>query len=434
MIESLVVTLREGIEAALVVGIILAYLKRMGKTSLNRYVYIGLGAAIIASILGAVLFTAIDFDPENEVLEGTMFLIAGVFVGSMVLWMRKTAKNMTATMENKLGRIVENTGDLKKQGWGLLAFTFFMVFREGIETVLFLSALSLGEAPVMGWVGGLAGIAMSVLFAYFFINGSVKINLAKFFNVTSLILMILVVRLFAGAAHEFSEVNLIPMNPTVMYFLGLIVRDSSSAIISMILLTLPIVMVLLDNSNKSQTEINTIKDPIARRQALAKVQQEKNWKYAVVGAAMAINLVLGWDLVEAWAKPTIDPMPETVTAQNGQVAISVDSLNDGLIHKYVYRANGTDVKFLLIKREDGSIGSGLDACEICGPQGYYQEEDNKESIICRNCNAPIAIPTIGFPGGCNPVAFEAQVNGDNVVIAAAQLTDKGVPVYNKKAN
>ncbi len=116
MIESLVVTLREGIEAALVVGIILAYLKRMDKTSLNRYVYIGLGAAIVASILGAVLFTALDFDPENEVLEGTMFLIAGIFVGSMVLWMRKTAKNIKATMETKLGRIVENTGDLKKQG------------------------------------------------------------------------------------------------------------------------------------------------------------------------------------------------------------------------------------------------------------------------------------------------------------------------------
>lgn len=434
MIESLVVTLREGIEAALVVGIILAYLKRMDKTSLNRYVYIGLGAAVVASILGAMIFTALDFDPENEILEGTMFLIAGVFVGSMVLWMRKTAKNMKQSMETKLGRIVETTGDLKKQGWGLLAFTFFMVFREGIETVLFLSALSLSEVPVMGWIGGLAGIAMAVLFAYFFINGSVKINLAKFFNVTSLILMILVIRLFAGAAHEFSEVKLIPMNPTVMYFLGIIVRDSSSAIISMILLTLPIMMVLLDNGNKSLTDINSIKDPIARRQALAKVQQEKNWKYAVVGAALAINLVLGWDLVEAWAKPTIDPMPVTITAQDGKLVVPADTLDDGLIHKYVYRANGTDVKFLLIKREDGSIGSGLDACEICGPQGYYQEEDNKTNIICKNCNAPIAIPTIGFPGGCNPVAFEAQGDGDNVVIAAAQLTDKGVPVYNKKAN
>lgn len=434
MIESLVVTLREGIEAALVVGIILAYLKRTGKTELSRYVYIGLGAAIVASILGAVLFTTFDIDADNEIFEGTMFLVAGIFVGSMVLWMRKTAKNLKQTMENKLGQIVESNADLKKQAWGLLAFTFFMIFREGIETVLFLSALSLGEAPVMGWVGGLAGIAMAVLFAYFFINGSVKINLAKFFNVTSLILMILVIRLFAGAAHEFAEIQLIPMNPTVMYFLGLIVRDSSSAIISMILLTLPIVMVLLDNSNKQQVDIAAIQDPIARRQALAKVKQEKNWKYAVVGAALAINLVLGWDLFEALAKPTIDPMPVTVTAQDGKVVIPMEGLNNGLIHKYVYRANGTDVKFLLIKREDGSVGSGLDACEICGPQGYYQEEDNKANIICRNCNAPIAIPTIGFPGGCNPVAFEAQVDGDNVVIAAQHLTDKGGPVYSKKAN
>lgn len=135
MIESLVVTLREGIEAALVVAIILAYLKRLDKTQLNRYVYIGLGTAVVASILGAVLFTMFDIEPDNEIFEGTMFLVAGIFVGSMVLWMRKTAKNMKQTMENKLGRIVESGADLKKQGWGLFAFTFLMIFREGIETV-----------------------------------------------------------------------------------------------------------------------------------------------------------------------------------------------------------------------------------------------------------------------------------------------------------
>ncbi len=434
MIESLVVTLREGIEAALVVAIILAYLKRLDKTQLNRYVYIGLGTAVVASVLGAVLFTMFDIEPDNEIFEGTMFLVAGVFVGSMVLWMRKTAKNMKQTMENKLGRIVESGADLKKQGWGLFAFTFFMIFREGIETVLFLSALSLGESPVMGWVGGLLGIAMSVLFAYFFIKGSIRINLAKFFNVTSMILMILVVRLFAGSIHEFAEIQLIPMNPTVMYILGLIVRENSTVIISMIMLTLPILMVLFDNSNKSAVNPSSISDPIARRQALAKINQEKQWKLAVVGAVVAINGILGWNLIESYLKPTIDPMPASVTAQDGKIAIATESLDDGLIHKYAYRANGTDIKFLLIKREDGSIGSGLDACEICGPQGYYQEEDNKTNIICKNCNAPIAIPTIGFPGGCNPVAVEAQVDGDNVVLAAAQLTDKGVPVYNKKAN
>lgn len=434
MIESLVVTLREGIEAALVVGIILAYLRRTDKTQLNRYVYIGLSLALVASIFGAVLFTTLDIDPENEIFEGTMFLIAGIFVGSMVIWMRKTAKNMKQTMENKLGRIVETNGDLKKQGWGLLAFTFFMIFREGIETVLFLSALSLGESPVMGWVGGLIGIAMAVLFAYFFINGSVKINLAKFFNVTSLILLILVIRLFAGSIHEFAEIQLIPMTPGIMYILGLIVRDNSTAIISMIMLTLPIVMILLDNSGKPQVDIAGIADPIVRRQALAKLQQEKNWRHAIIGAALAINIVLGWDLVEAMIKPTVDPMPVTLTAEDGKIIVPTDTLGDGLIHKYVYRANGTDVKFLLIKREDGSVGSGMDACEICGPQGYYQEEDNKTNIICKNCNAPIAIPTIGFPGGCNPVAFESQVDGDKVVIAADQLAQKGVPVYNKKAN
>src|SRR3972149_11186693 len=100
MIESLVITLREGIEAALVVGIILAYLAKTQRTALNRYVYVGLGLAVAASIGVAAFFQAIGFDPENEVLEGAMLGIGGVFLDTMVLWMARTAKNIQRDMED----------------------------------------------------------------------------------------------------------------------------------------------------------------------------------------------------------------------------------------------------------------------------------------------------------------------------------------------
>ena len=134
MIEALVVTLREGIEAALVVGIIVAYLNKVQKSELKKYAYSGLVLAIVASILGAVIFNLIGFDPENEVLEGIMFFTAAIFVGSMVIWMQKTSKNLKKEMEEKLHNIVnQDYTQSKKQGIGILAFTFFMVFTKELK-------------------------------------------------------------------------------------------------------------------------------------------------------------------------------------------------------------------------------------------------------------------------------------------------------------
>lgn len=228
MVEALVITLREGIEAALVVGIIVAYINKVQKSSLKKYAYSGLLLAIAASIIGAVTFSLIGFDPENEVLEGIMMFTAAAFVGSMVIWMQKTSKNIKKEMEEKLHKIVNQNSDtqLKKQGIGILAFTFFMVFREGIETVLFMAALTSENNAFMSFLGGFFGISLAVLFAIFFIRGSLKINLSRFFSVISWILIILVLRLLAGGVHEFGEVGIIPLSPIAMKIIGLIVRNN----------------------------------------------------------------------------------------------------------------------------------------------------------------------------------------------------------------
>lgn len=229
MIESLVITLREGIEAALVVGIILAYLRKTGKTGLSRFVYVGLGLAILASIGLAALFQVLEIDPENEVMEGTMLGIAGVFVATMVAWMWQTARNIKGQMEDRLQSIVgdsESRYDFN-QALGLAAFTFFMVTREGFETVLFLAAATLGEFDFLTALGGAIGVALAVLFAIFFIRGSLRINLSRFFSVTGIVLLLLAVKLIAGSLHEFAEVEMIPMSREVMNVLGYFVRDAS---------------------------------------------------------------------------------------------------------------------------------------------------------------------------------------------------------------
>lgn len=421
MVESLVITLREGLEAALVIGIILAYLARTGRTRLNTYVYNGLVLAVLASIAGAVVFHAIGFDPENEVLEGTMLLTAAVFVGSMVIWMWRTAKNLRQEMETKIDQIVETRQVGTGQGIGILLFTFFMVFREGIETVLFMAALSGETSPVLKYVGAIAGLGLAALFAVFFIRGSLQINLQRFFKVTGLILLVLVFRLFAGSLHEFGEVGIIPINPVVMKVIGYIVRDSGSEIISMMLLTLPIIMVLLDVRNKPSVQLDAIKDSVERRKVLAQLNRTRAWKYSVVASAVVINLILGANLVAAMTRQVYDPTPVPVEAKDGKVRVPIAELRDNILQKFYLNVDGTKVRFMVLKRNDGTFGTGLDACLICGNPGYFQEDGDTLNIICKNCNAPIPIPTVGMPGGCNPVALKAEAKGGEVVLDAADL-------------
>src|SRR3990172_3093503 len=126
MTESLIITLREGIEAALVVGIILAYLKKTDRQSLSSFVYVGIGLAILASLAAAMVFYALEIDPENEYIEGAIMGVAAIFVASMVWWLQKTAKNIKGHMEGKLQSLVQEAKPKKQQGLGLLLFTFLM--------------------------------------------------------------------------------------------------------------------------------------------------------------------------------------------------------------------------------------------------------------------------------------------------------------------
>ncbi len=294
MVESLVITLREGIEAALVIGIILAYLRKTGQESLRRPVYLGLALAVIASLGVAWFFRAVGFDPDNEYLEGALYAVAGLFVASMVIWMWRTARGLKGEMESRLSAIISTPKAGGASVLGLLLFTFFMAFREGVETVLFLAAVGLGEeANPLGLVGALLGLALACLFAVLFIRGSIKINLGRFFKVTGVVLLVLAAKLFAGAAHEFGEVKLIPLNKEIMAVLGYLVRDDTATMLVMALVAVPIFLLLWESLRQPRLASVLGESAAERRKRLALARLERTWQIALGAATLAIVLALG---------------------------------------------------------------------------------------------------------------------------------------------
>ena len=207
MTAALLIAFREGLEAALIVGIVLGYLKKTGQSGYNRHTWMGVGVAIAASIALAAGIQLADakFEGRNEeIFEGVaMFLAVGVLTW-MIFWMRHQSHSIKSSLERDIEQAVGTN-----QGRGLAALTFLAVFREGVETVLFLSAAAFTNNEMDTLLGGCVGLILAVLLGYLIYISAVQLDLRRFFNVTSALLLLFAAGLFAHGIHEFQEAGLI---------------------------------------------------------------------------------------------------------------------------------------------------------------------------------------------------------------------------------
>ena len=241
MLQAFIITLREGVEAALIVSITLAYLAKIGRDDLRKSVYAGLAAAFAGSIAVAVVVSRLKLN--EEIFEGWVMLVAAVFVVTMIVFMMKTGRKLKGEIEGKVGLFA--SGD----AWiGLFLFVFLMVMREGVETVLILSAVTLNSSQLTSFIGTLSGVIVAILFGVMFVKGSVKINLQKFFRVTTAILFLVAGQLVISGLHELSENGVLPSSRQEMAIIGPIVRNDFFFFIT--ILALAALMVLFEMKSR----------------------------------------------------------------------------------------------------------------------------------------------------------------------------------------
>lgn len=208
MIASYLITLREGIEAALIVAIILSYLKRVSAYQLARPVYYGTALGILGSVAAGALFImlAIEFEGTSEQLfEGSTMLLAAAILTSMIFWMQRNSKAYSDDLKLKVQAAIS-----RNQSYGLAVLAFVSILREGIETVLFLGSANFSSTGVQTLVGGSLGLATAVLLGIALIRYSVKLNLRTFFNATGILLVFFAAGLVAHGLGEYGEAGLIP--------------------------------------------------------------------------------------------------------------------------------------------------------------------------------------------------------------------------------
>src|ERR1700675_599854 len=416
MLQAFIITLREGVEAALIVGITLAYLTKIGRQELRKTVYAALIAAFLGSIGVAVVISRTHLN--EDVFEGWIMLVAAFFVITMVIFMMKTARKMKGEIEGKVGLLAGN------DAWfGLFVFIFLMVLREGAETVLILSAVSLNSTGLMSFLGTLLGVLSAIAFGVMFVKGSVRINLQKFFRITTAIMFLVAAQLVISGLHELSESGVIPSSKREMSIIGPIVRNDLFFFVT--IFALAALMVLFDAKRREAVVEPT--SPAERRKAAWSARRDRLWMASVYVFSFVFIAMLTAEFVYAKSQSALSPSTE-VTFINGQVTIPLAQVSDGDLHRYQAQENGTPIRFWLYQKPDGKIATVFDACQICGAVGFYK---SRHGVICKSGAAPINPQSVGTAGGCNPIPLKATQTADSVIIREADVA-AGSRVFEKQ--
>ncbi len=418
MLQAFVITLREGVEAALIVGIVFAYLNKVGRPELKRTVIHAVLAAVVASVLVAILLARTQFN--EDFFEGIVMLVAAFFVISMIWFMQRTARTLKGKIETKVSALATNSS----RG-GLFLFVFLMVLREGVETVLILSAVSLNSGDLMSFFGTLAGVTLAVVFGFMFVKGSVRINIQRFFRVTSVILYFVAFQLIVSGLHELSEFGILPSSKMEMRIIGPIVSNQVFFFVTILALTG--LMVLFEYRKRmGPSVVPADANPAERRKAASVARRERFWMTAVYTCSFIFIFLVTAQFIYAMSSTALSPATP-VTLTGSQVTVPVSQVQDDNLHRYEVRVGSRDVRFLIFRKPDGKIVTVADACQICGPVGFYKSGNQ---IICKMCASPVNAQSVGIGGGCNPIPLASTTAGGYIIVRAEALQAL-VPVFSK---
>jgi high-affinity iron transporter len=227
VLATLVIFLREGVEASMIVAILLAYLNRLGKREHFRDVFIGVGAALLlATAAGAVIYTTVrsyDGTRGQTIFETGTYLLAAAVLTYMTFWMRNHARSISTELRSRAEAALDG-----RARWGLGLLAFQAVGREGLETVVFTLAI-LFSTSAAGAVGGAAiGLAGSLVIAFVIYRLGHKLNLGKFFTVIGVLLMVFAAGLLADAIENLQQLGWLPVLDLPMWHSGRLLSESSA--------------------------------------------------------------------------------------------------------------------------------------------------------------------------------------------------------------
>ncbi len=416
MIKAIVYILKHGFEAALVISLLMACLQQLGKTRLFRWVFWGTG---LAAVLGAFIAYNMKIFGGRELFEGSVRAVGLILTAAFVIW-----------IGSKPGKDPAEQSQQPVNGFGLplkayLLFTaFFLTVVPAVDIALFPKNIFIqtynviNTELVLKFFGGFLGLLLCCLFGLAFLKITVKLSPQRMVAGTVVVGLLLILKQSVTLVQILFATAVLPLTPLVLSILIPFINNMDKFIYTFLAGAALWVVLAARAIKKGKAIPLGDLNPARRREIRAGVRREYRWLGAAAGLVILFaSLTL---IQDTYLNRPVQLSPAApVTAKSDLIRVASASVNDRNLHRFGYTASdGTQVRFIIIRKSETAYGVGLDACEICGAAGYYQR---KNQVVCRNCDVVMNIPTIGFPGGCNPIPLSYRMEGGSLVINAADL-------------
>jgi len=287
-----------------------------------------------------------------------------------------------------------------------------------VELALILRAVELSSEGIQTWIGTMVGLLAAVAVGLFFFKGTLKIPLHRFFAATTIILWLVAAQLALTGLHELSEAQWLPSSRQEMALIGPIVNFEIFFFV--FIFGAAILLIFREWLTASHSKIAAAATEAEQRLLSAQQRRQRSWMIASAAACLAVILVLTADFIYARAS-SAPPSARAIAASgagNDELRVPLSEVQDGNLHLFTVKPADQSFRFLVIKKPQG-WGVALDACRICGAEGYRQDGQN---VVCRHCGSAIYVPTIGEAGGCNPIGVPFRVEGSDLVVNVSAIT------------
>lgn len=407
LLQSLLPVLQNAVALGIPLAIVLAFAAKQPGT-LPKWIWRGLTLGISASLLAAALrFKAVY--QTREIYEGWVLTLALAAEAVLLVFLWRAYRRGYPNVSGNLP----------------VGAVFFVpvahALYQGLDFFLFLATIAFPQAE-LAWANfmlQIGGVALGLGFAA--LTGLAIFRVALALPVCELLITavagfgVIMAREAVAVIQILLARGIIPMKKWLLAAMIPLINHDSWFFFALLTVTLLLPLFLFLRRKPAQPAgLN----PAQYRKLVAAARKKLRWGAA---AATSIFLVLFLTTAgRAYADRKAELSPAVpVAAQKGEVVIPLETVKDGRLHRFAYTtANGTTVRFIIVKKGGSAYGVGLDACDICGPTGYY-ERDNQ--IVCKLCDVVMNKATIGFKGGCNPVPLEYRVTAGSIVIPAQAL-------------
>ena len=397
--------MEEIIAFPLILAILAAYYRT---TNPKKKAYV-LSFSVVAGIISALISAYIRRLPNYVNRANLGFysmipvIISAIFIILILVFEKKIKSKSEVVFENILGSLVSIN---------IISsfFCYMPSFFLQMDSFVYYGESAVSTIVLFRVIGFVLAIIMLLLSLFVIYRTGMKLESSKLKGILIFSMLVRGITQLNVIVSRLYSLKIIPKNSTVFVITAYITNNARifDFALMAVLIIVPVILWLqnikITESYRNNAEFRKIVYNMRRRRHLAQF-------FLFV---MIIN-ILSLSVIKTYANREVPlSAPEDYKLENGHIEITLDSVSDGHLHRYVYEArDGKKVRFIVVQKSQGSYGVGLDACEICGPSGYF--ERNNE-VVCKLCDVVMNKGTIGFKGGCNPIPFEYKVHDQKIKI------------------